>query len=185
MLDAIEVAIPQSATPSKTDWSKEFRVLYEAHGSNINRFLMRLGVKPNQLEDARQEVFLEAYRYLPQFRGECSLKTWLYRICISEARRTRKRESLRGLVLAVFGQHATSEGSTRGELTSEQSARLVERALAKLTRAEREVFVLYELEGMAGTEIATVLGIPEASVWRRLHYARERFRGVVEEGAAR
>ncbi|HEY4159455.1 MAG TPA: sigma-70 family RNA polymerase sigma factor, partial [Polyangiaceae bacterium] len=52
----------------------------------------------------------------------------------------------------------------------------IEQALAQLSEGERTVFVLYEMEGVSGKEIAQIAEIPEASVWRRLHYARKRVR---------
>jgi RNA polymerase sigma-70 factor, ECF subfamily len=184
MSEAIEMTLPAaSALPRETEWSGSFRSVYDAHASNVSRFLIRLGVRPTHVEDARQEVFLEAFRYLPSFRGECSMKTWLYRICVSQARRARKKETVRSVLLAMVGQTAEALQSTRGELTSQQSVELVESALKTLKSGDREVFVLFELEGLPGTEIARVLEIPEATVWRKLHYARERFREYVEDRA--
>lgn len=181
MSEVIEMTLPAaSALPGETDWSGSFRAIYDAHASSVSRFLLRLGVRRTQVDDARQEVFLEAFRYLPTFRGECSMKTWLYRICVSEARRTRKKEAVRNVLLACVGQSSESSAGTRGELTSQQSVELVEAALKKLKSGDREVFVLFELEGLPGSEIARVLDIPEATVWRKLHYARERFRGYIE-----
>lgn len=183
MIDAIEVTISPVSAAQESEQLREFRVLYEAQASNVSRFLSRLGVRADQLDDARQEVFLEAFRYLPGFRGDSSLKTWLYRICVSEARRSRKRETVRRWISTQFG--SGPEPSTQGELSDEQSARLVERALRALPGGEREAFVLYEFEGMSGAEIATVLEINEATVWRRLHYSRERFRAAITEGTSR
>jgi RNA polymerase sigma-70 factor, ECF subfamily len=185
MMNAANMALSTvNAIEQETDWSGSFRSLYETHASSVGRFLLRLGVKRTQLEDAQQEVFIEAFRYLPSFRGECSMKTWLYRICVSEARRTRKKESVRGFLIACLGQSSDADMGTRGDLTSDQSVRLIEDALSKMPSGDREAFVLFELEGISGTEIARILEIPEATVWRRLHYARERFREHLE-GKAR
>jgi DNA-directed RNA polymerase specialized sigma24 family protein len=46
------------------------------------------------------------------------------------------------------------------------------------------VFVLYELEGLSGKETAEIAGIPEATVYTRLHYARRTFRAALGEGEA-
>jgi RNA polymerase sigma-70 factor, ECF subfamily len=181
MNEAFLMTLPAtSALPRETDWSQSFRTVYESQSGNVTRFLLRLGVQRAQVEDASQEVFLEAFRYLPQFRGECSLKTWLYRICVSEARRSRKKETVRKVLLACIGQTTEPTYGTRGDLTNEQSVKLVESALKKLNHGDREAFVLFELEGLPGSEIARILEIPEATVWRRLHYARERFREHIE-----
>ena len=52
----------------------------------------------------------------------------------------------------------------------------------KLSEAERVVFVLFELEGLSGQEIAEVIERPAATVFRRLHDARKRFSAALEEG---
>ena len=54
----------------------------------------RLGVPASHLEDACQEVFVDVFRYLPRFRREADFRTWLYRICLSRARVTRRRARL-------------------------------------------------------------------------------------------
>jgi DNA-directed RNA polymerase specialized sigma24 family protein len=51
----------------------------------------RLGTRAEDLEDACQEVFLGFFRHLSGFRGGAELKTWLFRLCVTEARRTRHR----------------------------------------------------------------------------------------------
>src|SRR5688572_495395 len=66
--------------------------LYAAHQDAARGFLHRLGVRGAQLDDACQEVFLEAFRYLPEFRRECSFRTWLYRLCATQARKVRARQ---------------------------------------------------------------------------------------------
>jgi len=63
-----------------------------------------------------------------------------------------------------------------------QASRQLARALERLTDAERVVFVLFELEGLSGQEIAEVIERPAATVFRRLHDARKRFTaGLAEE----
>jgi DNA-directed RNA polymerase specialized sigma24 family protein len=57
-------------------------------------FLRKLGVRPTELEDATQEVFLEMHRYLGRFRGQSDLKTWVYRLCLTQARLAHRRRRL-------------------------------------------------------------------------------------------
>src|SRR5450631_676766 len=63
--------------------------LHEKYYSAAAAFLRKLGARPDEMEDACQEVFLQFFRYLPSFRGEAQIKTWLFRLCITEARRAR------------------------------------------------------------------------------------------------
>lgn len=153
--------------------------LYREHRAAASRFLLRLGVGRGAVEDTCQEVFLQAFRFLPKFRGECSFRTWLYRICVSEARRARRRTQLKEVVSRLLLMQSTDR--TSGELGPERSLRLVEEALDRLPEAERLVFVLYELEGLSGREVSDVAECPEATVFRRLHYARKQFRNYIAD----
>lgn len=158
-----------------------WQALYQQHRAGATRFLLRLGVKGDAVEDACQEVFLQAFRFLPKFRGECSFRTWLYRICASEARRARRRSQLKAFVSSLLGTQVSE--ATTGEMGDERAVRLVQEALDCLPEPERLAFVLYELEGMSGREAAEVAGCPEATMFRRLHYARKQFQHyIVEQG---
>ncbi len=152
--------------------------LYRQYGERARRFLLRMGVESTLVDDTCQEVFLQAFRYLPRFRGECSFQTWLYRICASEARRSRQRARLNRLVCALL-MKCEQEAFSSGEIGEESAARLVQRALSSLEEHERLVFVLYELEGLSGKAVAEVAGCPVQTVWSRLHYARRAFRSYV------
>lgn len=168
----------RAASDEKLAW----RGLYEENYSVARRFLLSMGVPTDALEDACQDVFLQAFRYLPKFRGDCSFKTWLYRICASEARRHRQRTRKRRSLLTLLITESSSP-VVPGELGEGRAERLVNQALSQLSEAERLVFVLYELEGLAGKEIAEIARCPEATVWRRLHYARKNFRDYFSEHA--
>ena len=157
-----------------------WRELYEENYGVACRFLLSMGVRDEALEDICQDVFLQAFRYLPQFRGDCSFRTWLYRICASEARRHREKRRQRSSLLSVLSSESTSSVS-QGELGEQRAKRLIGEALARLPETERLVFVLYELEGLPGKDIAAVVECPEATVWRRLHYARKNFRAYFDE----
>ncbi len=143
-------------------------------------FLRKLGVRDVDIEDTAQDVFLQMHRYLPRFRGDAELKTWLYRLCITEARRTRRRrrisDGLRKL-LALASEATLVAGPTFCE---ETARRRVEAALDQLSESERSVLVLYEMEGLAGKQIAEIVGCKEATLWRRLHYARKHFLKVLD-----
>lgn len=168
----------QHATPAAPERHSDatWKKLYEENYLAARRFLLSMGVHHDAIEDACQDVFLQAFRYLPKFRGECSFKTWLYRICASEARRHRQRVRLRKSLLQLLSFETEDNSTTQGEWGGQRAEKLVRRALNQLPETERLVFVLYELEGMPGKEIAEIARCPEATVWRRLHYARKTFR---------
>jgi RNA polymerase sigma-70 factor (ECF subfamily) len=144
--------------------------------------LKRLGVLPEGLDDAVQEVFLQAFRSLDTFRGEAAIKTWLYRLAVTQARRSRERASFLRRIRQLLALQANGDAHT-GAAPPGEAERLLERALSHLTPLEREAFVLYELEGQGGAELAAIFGCPEATVYRRLHDARKKFTAFVEREA--
>jgi RNA polymerase sigma-70 factor (ECF subfamily) len=156
-----------------------WRVLHLRYYPIAAAFLRKLGVRDRDLEDACQEVFLETYRHLRSFRAQAELKTWLYRLCITQARRARRKarvvDALKRAVAwlpsdALVSSHAFDEARARHRIHA---------ALERLPEKERVAFVLYEMEGLPGKEIAAILDCPEATVWRRLHYARKTFRAAL------
>ena len=145
--------------------------------------LRRLGVCATQLEDCCQDVFLDVFRYLPRFRQEADFRTWLYRLCISHARVARRRARVATLLGAIMAHTVTEVGSD--PLDEGHASKQIAAALDRLTACQRSVFVLFELEGISGKEIAEILECPEATVFRRLHEARKRFIEAIETRGGR
>lgn len=156
--------------------------LYSRHARTIAHFLRRLGVAPDALDDALQEVFLQAFRSLDKFRGDAAVRTWLYRLAVTQARRSREKARFARRVQQLMAWELSGEPGWCSEQSTE-SERLLHAALAQLTALEREAFVLYELEGQSGAELAAIFGCPEATVYRRLHDARKKFQSFVESEA--
>jgi RNA polymerase sigma-70 factor (ECF subfamily) len=153
------------------------RTLHARYHSIAASFLRKLGVQAGDIDDACQEVFLQFFRYLPSFRGEAELKTWLYRLCITEARRARRRGRIGATLRALLArEQAGHDRVPPATLSEETMAHLCQDALDRMSAGHRLVFVLYEMEGVPGKQIAEIAGCPVATVWRRLHDARHVFR---------
>jgi RNA polymerase sigma-70 factor, ECF subfamily len=138
-------------------------------------FLRRLGVGPRETEDACQEVFLQIFRYLHRFERRADFRTWIYKLCISQAARLRRRATLRRPLSWLRAEPSFPAWS------ESRAVALVDRALAALSPRARTVFVLFELEGVPTAEIARLLDRPAASVRRQLQEAREKFEHFVRE----
>jgi len=148
----------------------------------VKGFLRRLGVEAADREDACQEVFVRVVRYLPTFRGEATLKTWIFRLCATEARKARSRLRVADTVRQlVRREHAANVcGGAGTAMSPERARRNVDAALAALKQDERLVFILFEMEGLSGDQVAARAGCAVSRVWQRLHHARRKFRTVVE-----
>jgi RNA polymerase sigma-70 factor (ECF subfamily) len=152
------------------------RALHQHYYRIASSFLRKLGTRPSELEDACQEVFLQFFRYLSSFRGQAELKTWLYRLCVTEARRARRRRNVVAAVAALLRREPPQEAAPalmRSEATVQE---LAVRALDRMGPEHRTVFVLFEMEGMTGKEIAEITGSNQAATFRRLYEARRMFR---------
>ena len=162
--------------------AEAWRLLHRRYFRMAASFLRELGVRDRDLEDATQEVFLQMFRYLPQFRREAELSTWLYRLCITQARHTRRRARLTDALLRVLACIPGSLLVSTPSFSEDVVRSRIQKALSDLSEPERAVFVLYEMKGLPGKQIAEILECPEATVWRRLHYARRAFRKALGAG---
>jgi len=150
-------------------------VLHERYYAAASAFLRKLGTRSEEMEDACQEVFLQFFRYLPSFRGDAQLKTWLFRLCITEARRARRRRRVRDTLEKVLGRERARDLAVPPATTSEATLRRrVESGLDRLSEGHRLVFVLLEMEGLPAHQVAELAGCSEATVWRRLGEVRQR-----------
>lgn len=151
--------------------------LYRAHAPFVARFLARLGVPPQDLDDLVQEVFLVAHRRGGFVPGVAGPTTWLAEISLrlaSQRRRTHRRRPEDADPVALESA-PSREGSPAESLQSMERLARVHQALDSLDLEHRAVFVLFEIEGLDCASIAAGLGVPLGTVHSRLHTARRRF----------
>jgi RNA polymerase sigma-70 factor, ECF subfamily len=150
--------------------------LYEKHAVFVWRSLRVLGVAPEGLEDAVQEVFLVVHRRLSEFEGRSSVRTWLYAIARRVAGNARRGASRRGAPESLGPEVPDLRRADPRELAERAEAgRLVLDLLADLTGQQREVFLLVEMEEMSVPEAAQALAINLNTCYSRLRAARSRF----------
>lgn len=163
--------------------SEAWRSLHFRYYPVTIAFLRKFGVAEPDLEDAAQEVFLQMHRYLPRFRGNAELKTWLYRLCITQARHLRRRRRLSEALRSWFSRRPEAAQLSSPVFSEESASRRIRAALDTLREDDRLAVVLYEMEGLPGKEVAEILRWTEATLWRRLHYARKKFVAALEASA--
>jgi len=155
--------------------------LHRSYYPTVRRFLIHLGVGDADLDDACQEVFVQVFRYLGRFEHRADFQTWLYKLCVTQANRLRRRRKLQQALGWLLGRER--HGDSGHAWTEAMAAERVRAALDRMKPLHRQVFVLFELEGVDGDEIARILGCPAATVRRRLHYAREEFEALLWAGS--
>lgn len=150
-----------------------WRELHRSLHPSVVAFVRQMGVGPEDVDDVCQDVFLQVARYLPQFEQRAELKTWVYKICASQVTRLRRKLTIRRALASVLrvATPAISPAAPRA-LAALDAQKEMELGLARMSEKQRLVFVLYELHGMRGEEIARVIGSPPATVRGRLREAR-------------
>ncbi len=131
-------------------------------------------------EDALQETFLETYKGLAGFRGDSQLGTWIYRIAVRTALRLRSRQ---GTLAETPIEDAGTTVHPHDRLAARERMRQVQAAIDRLPAEQRAVLALFAVDGFGHAEIAGILGIPEGTVWSRLHKARNALEATLAQGA--
>lgn len=164
-----------------------FRILVESHHSRIFRLVHGILGDWQITEDVCQDVFVTAYRHLGRFDFRSSLWTWLYRIAVRAALKTRRKEaryrSARGSD-ALLQQEAAPPGRMGNEDPSSSFARgledreIVAKLLRPLPEHLRVAVWLRERDGLSYAEIAEVLDCSVGAVEQRLHRAYVQLRTI-------
>lgn len=166
----------------------------EAYEALIQRFqhpaynlICRLVDDENEAADVLQEVFLKVFRKIDSFRGQSSLKTWIYRIAVNEAYNQRRffarhrrqevrldRQDEEGIAFQeILPDHSESPFDLVANLEMQG---LIREALKDLNEGFRTAVILRDLEGMSYEEIADVLQVNLGTVKSRILRGREALR---------
>jgi RNA polymerase sigma-70 factor, ECF subfamily len=154
--------------------------LYALHGVRMKNLARNVLGSTADAEDAVQETFLKVQRSIAGFRGQSSFVTWTYRILLNtcyDARRSRLRKKE---VTTDEDSEQTPRMEPRAPGAHPSLRMALERALEKLTRHQRDVFLLYEVEGFRHAEIAGMLEITEAASKNTLFQAKKNLRDMLE-----
>lgn len=144
--------------------------LFARHHRRLYGFLVRLTGDRDAADDLVQDVFLRLLRFRESFRDDGQFVPWLFRIARNLAA-DRYRDSRATLSIDHLNQSAPTDSHALDSLIHLEDHEQLERALAALPRAQREVLLLRGVEQMSHRDIATALRCSEATARVRLHRA--------------
>jgi len=181
--DALVTALSQGSEDA-------YEILIQRYQQPVYSLVCRLMNDPVDAPDIVQEVFLKVFRSIGSFRGNSSLKTWIYRIAVNEAYnhrrwfcRHQRQEVAFGAEegVANFAEGMTDPGRSPFEQAADSETRaLVEQALEKLNPKFRAAVVLRDIEDLNYEDIATVLDVSLGTVKSRIMRGREALRKILE-----
>ncbi|HTO98652.1 MAG TPA: sigma-70 family RNA polymerase sigma factor [Myxococcales bacterium] len=166
-----------------------FAMLVERHQRQLYRLALRMTGSEADAQEVLQEAFLNAFKKLPEFRGEAQFSSWLYRIAANSAlmrlrRKRRAPDNLADQPLELSGPRFSAEGYLEPTSSSDWSQRADEKmmsgelgtainqAVQDLPDDYRTVFLLKDVDGLSNEEIAHALELTVPAVKSRLHRAR-------------
>jgi RNA polymerase sigma-70 factor, ECF subfamily len=156
----------------------------EKEKDKMFRIAWKMCGNPEDAEEIIQETALKALKSWDQFRGESQISTWLYKIasntCFSKQKRRKNEivfsQELDGLPKELHDQTAVNITDwSQDPLThvlNDELREVLDRAIMKLPEMYRIVFLMRDIEGLSGDQIAQILGISTTNVKVRLHRAR-------------
>jgi RNA polymerase sigma-70 factor, ECF subfamily len=166
-----------------------FDALVRQYEQQVLRLAMHLTGSEHDAEDIYQEAFLKAYRYIGNFRFECSFYTWIYRIvtnlCLDQLRRRKTRREDQAVIVDHSGDEIDVLSSVSDERAFSNPAKELDRkvlgskiqeALARLTPRERMVFELKHYQGLRLRTIGEMLNTTEETAKNTLFRATKKLR---------
>ena len=158
--------------------------LITRHQSRVFRFALKMCRRNEDAEDVLQETLLAAARTLKDYRGEASLPTWLYTIARSFCIKKRRRSKFAPKQVVSLGAEEArpvleipDPGRLPDQLLADREiAAELNRAVAVLAPAYRDVLILRDIEGLPAAEVAQVMHLTVEAVKSRLHRARSQVR---------
>jgi RNA polymerase sigma-70 factor (ECF subfamily) len=158
---------------------EEFARLYEEHSRAIYYLALRFLGDPQKAEDATHDVFLKVYRKFNEFRGESSLRTWLYRITINHCHNLRQSWQNRNLITtadeSVWETTPSRVDSPLRVLETKELGERIQKALDRLSDEYRLLLLLVADEEMSYEQIAEFTEQTADAVRGKLHRARKAF----------
>jgi RNA polymerase sigma-70 factor (ECF subfamily) len=171
--------LPLAAVTEPHGAATDLPGIYEMHVDFVWRLVARLGVAPDAVADAVQDVFLVVHRRLADFDGRATIRAWLAGICRGVAanrRRAAQREQQRLRLLCTVGAPQPLPADRRVDL-----GRVVGEFLDGLDEDQRMSVLLVDVEGMSAAEVAEILGVPRNTIYSRLRLVRTKLRRRLAE----
>ena len=151
-----------------------FIEIVRRYDGGLRRLAFRLLDDRDAMDDVLQETYLKAFASIRNFRGQATLRTWLYRIvynaCLDQIRRRHRQPLVQ--VVEARSRDASEQADLRLSLAD---------ALAALTPDERAAVLLVDAEGLSYDEAAVVTGVPAGTIASRLSRARAALRRALRE----
>jgi len=173
---------------------RAFNELVQTYEHRVFRLVFRMLGRRDEAEDMAQEVFVQVFKAIGQFRGDAKLSTWIYRVAVNLCKNrikylARRHDGVQDELESVAERAPLSQakGVTFGDVARPdqmvegyQIEKIVHTCIARLDADFREALILRDVEDLSYEEIAEITGLPDGTVKSRIHRARGMLKTAVE-----
>ncbi len=138
----------------------------------VNLSFRFIGNKPDA-EDVTQDVFIKFWKNINSYKGESSLKTWIYRITVNESLNFVRRKKINSFIGLLESAILPSEHSSEDSLIKKEESNLVRKAIRALPKNQRIAIILRSFKNLSYHEIAEIMEISKSSVESLLFRAKK------------
>lgn len=150
-----------------------FEVLILRHGPALHRYTRRMLADDDTVADITQETFITAWQHINGFRGESSLRTWLFAICarkIADSKRVKRAQPIDDRLIEPADTDPARDPVVFASTTAFLAA--LDTALAELPMRQRAAWILREIEALTFAQIGVILNLTPDAVRGHHHRAR-------------
>lgn len=167
-----------------------FKELVTVYQDRIYNTIIGIVQNAEDAEDVAQEVFIQVYRSIHNFKGESKLSTWLYRIATTRSLdllRSRKSKKRFGLIQRLFGDstepiYEIPDFNHPGvKLDNKENAAKLFKAISQLPENQKTAFTLHKLEDLSYQEVSTIMNTTVPAVESLMHRARLNLKKILEK----
>lgn len=155
--------------------------ILDQYGDLVMTICKRILIDQRLAEEATQDTFIKAYKNLDRFRGDCSLKTWIYRIAYHTAidySRKKKQQLVSFEEISFDGPNDSTENPHRNMEDREQQI-WIQKSIGRLPTEQAALITLYYLEEKNVKEVSEITGLSESNVKIKLFRARKSLAGIL------
>lgn len=167
-----------------------FKYLVDTYQERVYNTAIGIVQNAEDAEDVTQEVFIQVYRSIHNFKGESKLSTWLYRIATTRALdllRSRKSKKRFGLLQRLFGEgnepvfEIPDFNHPGVALDRKENAAKLFKAIGQLPENQKVAFTLHKLEDLSYQEISEIMKTSLPAVESLMHRAKQNLRKILEK----
>lgn len=167
-----------------------FKFMVDTYQDRVYNTALGIVQNAEDAEDVAQEVFIQVYRSIQQFKGESKLSTWLYRIATTRSLdllRSRKSKKRFGFIQRLFGEenqplYEIPDFNHPGvALDKKENAATLFKAISQLPENQKTAFTLHKLEDLSYQEVSEVMQTSVAAVESLMHRAKQNLKKILEK----